>query len=347
MDIERFLTEITAVPGMSGYEQAVAQALLSAFLPFCDEVSIDAMGSVTAVQHGSARSPRVMFCAHIDEVGLMTTGVEDDGSVRFLSRGVAAQVLPGQEVTLLTREGPLYGVIGAAPLHLMPADKRGEATPDRELFIDTGLAPGEARRRVPVGTPVQLTGKTTPLLNGLVASKTLDDRACVAVLLAMAEEMKRRLHDAEILYVLSAREEFDSLGATTSAQRLKPDLAIVLDVTHGNMEGCAPGETFPLDTSTLVAGPNAHRKLTDFLRGHAQALGLKVKSEVCAGHSGTDAWHVQVAGEGIPCAVLSLPVRYMHTTVETGSVELMRQQAHWLSQAVAAMNEGWEEGLCF
>ena len=158
MDFLKFLSHITTVPGTSGYELPAAEAFARAFEPYCDEVSIDPMGSVLAVQRSStgAKGPRVMLCAHIDEVGLMTTGVEADGSVRFLSMGVAAQTLPAQEVTLLTKEGPLYGVIGAMPPHLTDADARGEVTPAEKLFIDTGLAPEEVKRRVPAGTPVQL-----------------------------------------------------------------------------------------------------------------------------------------------------------------------------------------------
>lgn len=349
MDYLKFLTDITTVPGRSGYEAQAAAAFARAFEPYCDEVQTDALGSVLAVQKpsGAKRGPRVMLCAHIDEVGLITTGVEADGSVRFLSMGVAAQTLPAQEVRLLTKEGPLFGVIGAMPPHLTDEDERGKVTPAEKLFIDTGLAPDEVKRLVPAGTMVQLTGRTTALANEHIASKTLDDRACAAILLDCAQQMQKRLHDAEIYYVLSCREEVDSLGAMTSAERIRPDLAIILDVTHGTMEGCAPGETYPLDCTALSAGPNTHRKLTAHLKEHADRLGMKTQIEVAAGNTWTDAWEVQVACEGVPCTILSLPIKYMHTTVELASVELMRAQARLLCNAVAAMDEGWEDTLCF
>ncbi len=347
MDYMQFLSEITRVPGTSGYEAPVAGAFARAFAPYCDEVRIDAMNSVIAVQRGGGRGPKVMLCAHIDEVGLMTLSVEDDGSVRFLSLGVAAQTLPGQEVTLLTAEGPLYGVIGAPPLALMAADERGQATAAETLFIDTGLPVQEVRRRVPAGTPVQLIGRTTALENGLVASKTLDDRACAAILLDCAQQLRRRLHDADVYYVLSSREERDSLGALTAAERLEPDAAIILDVTHGTMLGCEPGETFPLDVTTVSCGPNTHRKLAALLLAQADKLSVKTQIEVAAGSTWTDAWAVQTAAQGVPCAVVSLPVKYMHTTVELGSTALMAQQARLLCESVCAMDAGWEETLCF
>ena len=347
MDYLKFLSGITTVPGTSGHEAPVAEAFAGAFAPFCDEVRIDGSQSVIAVQRGSGKGPRVMLCAHIDEVSLMTTVVEDDGSVRFQSIGVAAQTLPAQEVTLLCKDGPIYGVIGATPPHLTNRNARDQATPVGELFIDTGLPAQEVRRRVPAGTPVQLTGRTTALANDLVASKTLDDRACVATLLDCAQQIRRRLHDADVYYVLSAREERDAFGALTAAERLCPDMAIVIDVTHGEMPGCEEGETFPMDCTTLFAGPNVHRKLTGLLRAQAQRLGIKTITEVAAGNTYTDAWDVQMAGLGVPCAIISLPLKYMHTTVEVGSLSMMGKQAQLLCEAVCAMDAGWEETLCY
>lgn len=347
MDAFSFLKEITAVPGTSGYELPVAQRLRDAFAPCCDEARVDPMGSMVAVQRGTGSGPKVMLVAHLDEVGLMSTAVEKDGSVRFVSMGVAAHILPAQEVRILAEGGPLFGVIGARPPHLSTKEERKKPYSEDDLFIDTGLAPERVRELVPPGTPVQLVGETLKLAGGRAAGKTMDDRACVAVLLDCAQRMKKRLHDADVYYVCASREEFDSLGAMTSAYALRPDMAIVLDVTHGSMEGCAPGETFPLDTTTLAAGPNLHRKLTALLEEKARALRMKVQTEVCPGNTYTDAWWVQVVREGVPCALMSLPVKYMHTTVELCALEVIEAQAGLLCDAIADMPAGWEETLCY
>jgi len=342
-----FLKEITAMPGTSGYEQPVAERLRAIFAPLCDEAYVDRMGSMIATQRGSGRGPRVMLVAHIDEVGLMSTSVEKDGSVRFLTMGVAPQILPAQRVRVLTREGEFLGVIGAKPPHLIAPEDREKPYPADDLFIDMGLAPQRVRELVPPGTPIALTGETVQLQNNRAAGKTMDDRACVAVMLACAEQMRARVHDAEVVYVCAVREEFDSLGALTSAYALRPDMAVVLDVTHGSMEGCASGETFPPDASTLSIGPNLHRRLTALLKQNAKALRMKVETEVCAGNTYTDAWAVQVAGEGVPCALLSLPLKYMHTTVELCDLTVIGQQAHLLCETIAGLCEGWEETLCY
>ena len=341
-EIIAFLKEITAVPGTSGYEQPIGQALFKAFSPYCDSVKVDGVGNVIARQSG--KGPKVMLCAHLDEISMMTMDVESDGSVRFLPVGMADMILPAQEVTILTREGPLYGVIGSVPPHLN--EDRSKGITAEKLFIDTGLDPQEVRRLVPTGTPVQLVGETVKLQGDHVASKTLDDRACVAILLACAQEMQKRAHDADIYYVLTAQEEVGSLGALTSAYAIAPDMAFVLDVTHGTMEGCKPGDTFPLDASTLSVGPNLHPGLTARMREEADRLNMKIETEVASGATGTDAWVVQTAREGIPCALLSLPIKYMHTSVELGSVKLMLEQAHLLAQTLSGIEAGWEETLC-
>ena len=124
-------------------------------------------------------------------------------------------------------------------------------------------------------------------------------------------------------------------------------MAVILDVTHGTMPGCGEGETYPVDCTTLSAGPNTHRKLTVLLKEQAERLGVKTQTEVAAGNTWTDAWDVQVACEGVPCTIMSLPIKYMHTTVELGSMELMQKQAHLLCEAVCKLHEGWEETLCF
>ena len=347
MDYLKFLSHVTTVPGTSGYEGAVAGVFAHAFEPYCDEVTVDHNQNVIAVQRGSGKGPKIMLCAHMDEVGLVTMNVEEDGSVRFISLGVAAQTLPAQEVNIITEDGPIYGVIGAVPPHLTAEVDRDSVTPVEELFIDTGLGYDEAKRLVKPGLPVQLVGRTMMLENQYMASKTMDDRACAAILLDCAEKLKGRAHEADVYYVLSAREERDSYGAQVAAETIMPDMAFILDVTHGTMPDCRPGRTFPLDVTPVSCGPNTHRKLAALVKAHAEKLHIKTMDEVARGTTWTDAWEVQVAAEGVPCVVVSLPLKYMHTTVEVGSVETMADQARLLCEIVCAMNAGWEEELCF
>ena len=347
MNTFEFLKNITTVPGTSGNETAVAAALRDAFAPLCDEAYTDAMGSAVAIQRGTGKGPKIMLLAHLDEVSLMSMDVEEDGAIRFMSIGVASQIMPAQEVYVLTKEGPKFGVIGAKPPHLLSAEDKKKPYKTDELYVDIGMATDEVRRLVPAGTPIQLIGPTTMLKNNRAASKTMDDRACVAIMLACAQEMKRRAHDADIYYVCTASEETNCLGAITSTYAIEPDMAFVLDVTHGSMEGCAPGETCPLDVVPLSVGPNLHAGLTKFLREHAEKLRMKVYTEVASGNTYTDAWVVQVSREGVPCALMSLPLKYMHTTVETCDLTQIEAQAHLLAETISDIHAGWEETLCY
>ena len=155
-----------------------------------------------------------------------------------------------------------------------------------------------------------------------------------------------RLHTGDSSIYGAVREEFDSLGAITCSHRLAPDLAFVLDVTHGSMEGCAPGETFPIDATVLSVGPNLHRGVTQLLRAQAEKLHMKTVDEIYPGYTCTDAWWVQVAREGIPCTLMSLPLKYMHTTVELCDLSIIGEQARLLCDTVAGLPAGWEETLC-
>ena len=147
--------------------------------------------------------------------------------------------------------------------------------------------------------------------------------------------------------MLSSCEERTSIGAAMAAETIRPDMAFVLDVTHGTMPDCRPGRTFPLDVTPVSCGPNTHRKLAALIKDNAKRLHMKTMDEVARGTTWTDAWDVQVAGEGVPCVVVSLPLKYMHTTVEVGSVATMADQARLLCETVCQMNAGWEETLCF
>ncbi|MBR2942303.1 MAG: hypothetical protein IKB82_02785, partial [Clostridia bacterium] len=142
-------------------------------------------------------------------------------------------------------------------------------------------------------------------------------------------------------------EERTSLGAAMAAETIRPDMAFILDVTHGTMPDCRPGRTFPLDVTPVSCGPNTHRKLAALIKENARKLHMKTMDEVARGTTWTDAWDVQVAGEGVPCVVVSLPLKYMHTTVEVGSAATMADQARLLCETVCQMDAGWEETLCF
>ncbi len=346
MDLITFLREAVDQPGLSGNELPVAQYLKDAFAPYCAEVTIDAMQNTIAHLPGSG-GPKVYVTAHMDEIGLCVYGIEDDGCLRIASiGGVDPRILPASEVRVLC-DPPLFGVVGAKPPHLLTDADRKKNYKKEDLFVDLGLPVNEVQQRVRIGDRVQLVGPVQALANARIASKTMDDRACVAIMWLAAQQLQKTQHKADIYFVSATQEEVGSRGALTSCYAIEPDIGVVMDVTHGTMPECKSDEVFPLDKVVLTKGPNLHPKLTDTLLAVAKQQHVDTQVEICPHSTWTDAEVVQVSRMGVPTALLSVPVKYMHTTVETCSLETLREAARLLTAYLASLDENWRDALCF
>lgn len=345
-DLSGFLGEITALRGISGDEAPVAKRIADAFAPLCDEVSIDAMQSVTA-RIGKA-GPRVLITAHLDEIGLIATVIEDDGAVRF-SRvgGVDPRILPGSRVMVHTEEGPMLGIIGALSPHLMTEEDRKKNYKMEALCVDMGLPKERVHALVHPGTQITLLGPLTALENRRYASKTIDDRGSVATMLRLAELLQKRELPCQLFLVSAVQEEVGGLGAKTSAFTLNPDIAIAIDVTHAEMPGCSPDDVFPLDKVVLTEGPNIHPGLHSHLMSLAKKHRVDAQTAICPHVTWTDAAALQIARAGVPTALVEIPLKYMHTTVETVSMSVIEESARLLAAFVTELDDGWEGLLCY
>lgn len=345
-DLSEFLGKITATRGISGDENPVAAAIAEAFAPLCDAVEIDGMSNVIARIGGAG--PRVMITAHLDEIGMMATKVEEDGAVRFTRvGGVDPRILPGSRVTVYTDEGPMTGVIGALPPHLLTEDDRKKNYKMDALFVDLGLPSARVQAIVHPGTPVQLYGPPRRLENNRMACKTVDDRGGVAMMLRVAELLQKRELPAQVIFVAAAQEEVGGAGAETSTFRLMPDMAIAVEVTHGEMPGCEPDDVYPLDKVVMTEGPNIHPGLHRRLMDLAATIRVDAQTSVCPHVTWTDAASLQVSRAGVPSALIEIPLRYMHTTVETLSMETLEEAARLTAAFVTGLNAQWEELLCY
>jgi len=264
MDILSFLKESTGRFGPVGYEQALAKWLKEQFEPLCDEVHIDAFSNVIAVKKptlkpaGGAAPPKIMYVAHMDEVALLVTAIEKDGSLRVRGMGgVDPKIFPAATVTVHTETGGLFGVIGAKPPHLLTEDDRKKAVKFDDLYIDLGMAADAVKAKVSIGDMVTFHGGMVELLNGRAASKTMDDRSCIAVMLDAAQRLQKLQHAAEVIFCCSTQEEVGGYGAKVGAYSVDPDIGFVLDVTFANYPGAKPDSTVPLDAPVWL------RALTD------------------------------------------------------------------------------------
>lgn len=316
MEIEQILERLCALGAPSGFERPAAQAARELLEPLMDEVWTDRLGNLIGVRRcGKPGAKKLLLDAHLDEVGLTVTGMEQ-GFLHFAGIGVDARMLPDREVTVLTQP-PMLGVVACLPPHVLSAEDREKAPKMEELVIDVGLSQEEAEKRVPLGTPVVYRADCFPLGGRQLCGKAMDDRACFAALLRAAQLLQGKELDVDLYLLGSVCEETGGAGAKVGAQALAPDFCVAVDVTHGRTPDGAKDETFPLGAGPVVGvGPNCARWMTKRLLDKGEQLGLAVQKEVMAGNSGTNGWPMQVANEGVATAVVSIALKYMHTPVE-------------------------------
>lgn len=321
----------------------MAEQVAAWFRPLVDEVSVDAMFNVIA--HKKGTGPRVMICAHHDEISLMVSHMEDDGCLRVGTvGGVDPRILPASRVWVHGRE-KLFGTIGALPPHLMSAEDRRRNYAMKELYVDVGLPAEKVRELVRVGDLVTFQGPGTALMNDQLAAKTMDDRSCVVMMLCAAEKLRRLVCDADVYFVSTSQEEVGSRGAETAAFAIQPDLCVALDGDFADQPGSRPDTTVPIDTLAISVGPFLQPKLVQRMKDCAEAHGVKLETIVAPSATATDADEAGLSREGVPSVLLSLPMKYMHTTVETVNMKTLSEGGRLLAHFISELDGGWEDDL--
>ncbi|MCR4397908.1 MAG: M42 family metallopeptidase [Firmicutes bacterium] len=347
-DVLEMLETLSRSSGLPGHESGVSGVVADALRALCDEVRLDRLGNCIGLRRGEGEEPRprVMFAAHMDEVGLIVTKIEEGGFLRFSSMGgVDPRILPGSEVRVLGSGASLAGIVGVKPPHIIHEDDTSEAIKADDMYIDTGLTEEEVRRRVRVGDVVSLNS-TFARLGGLVSGKSLDDRAGVAVLVDCARRLGRMRHEADVFLVATIQEETGLRGAMVSTYGIAPDVGIAVDVTHGDMPGVPEHDTARLGKGPAIAtGPNVHPAVFARLKRVAEDNSIPFQVEVCPESTGTDAWAMQVTKSGVATGVISVPVRYMHTSVEVAALDDVRHAGRLSAHFAASVDRGFSEGL--
>jgi endoglucanase len=288
------------------------------------EVSADVMGSSWARVKGTAGGPTLAIVGHIDEIGLIVTHIDDDGFLRFTGvGGWDPQILVGQRVELTTQDGVVPGVIGKKPIHLLKDEERKKVAELKELHIDIGARDGEeARRLVRIGDVAVISGEPLELPNDRAVSRSMDNRLGCYV----AYEAARLVAEAggapgDVVAVAAVQEETTFGGSATTAYSLRPDLAIIVDVTHATD---APGidvnelGSHPFGSGPVIErGSNLNPRVSELLYETAEAEGIGFTLAASGRHTGTDADAMHLSRGGVPCGLVSVPLRYMHSPVET------------------------------
>lgn len=351
MELLEQLAKLSRAGAVHGHEGTLAAALAERWRPWLDESHVDPLGNFVGLARGQGPQPRpkVLAAAHMDTVGLMVTRVEPGGFLRVTPVGsVDRRLLWGQEVEVLGRRH-LVGIVGAKPPHLSAPEERVKVPPLEELYVDVGLPEDEVKELAGPGTVLLFRRDLVPLRNGRAAGRYLDDTAGLAAIgVALEELFRARGHAADFYAVGTVGEESAHYaGASAAAFELKPDLAVAIDVTFGAASpDDDPDRAFPLGGGPVIGvGPNCHPKLVALLRQTATEANIGFGFEVMPGRTGTDAWAMQVTRGGVPTAVLSVPLRYMHTPVETLSVDDVRNAGRLLAEAVRRVTRTFVEEL--
>ena len=351
MDIAALLKNLMETPGPSGDESRIARLVEETWAPLTDGITYDRVGSVLAVKNGSGeatidgRRPRILLAAHMDEIGLMVSGLvahPDESGAGFLRitpvGGVDRRHLYAQQVVVHGKED-LPGVLAGLPKHLLPAGRTNRPYQFADLYIDTGLPYKRLKELVQIGDFATFYQPGLDLMNGRVAGKAIDNRGSIAAVTVCLDYLQKRQHDWDVVAVATTQEETRLLGAYISSFVSRPDAAIAIDVTFGKGPGAKGNDAFELGSGPAIGmGPNVHPGLRQGIMDAASSLEMSVSAEPHSRNSGTDAAGLQVAREGVPTAVVSIPLRYMHTMVETVAVKDIERVGKLLGETICQLD---------
>lgn len=343
--MRKLIKQLSDMRGISGFEYRLTDKLAELFMPYADEVRTDALGNVIAVREcGKKGALKVLIEAHCDEIGLIVTSVTDEGYLTFACvGGVDERTLPSTEVTVHGKRD-ILGVIGIKPDYLLEA---GKTVKIKDMAIDTGFDAKTVKELISVGDSITLPQSVGALGKKQWSGKSLDDRASLAAVITAMKKLSEKDLDVDVYAVAAVQEEVGCRGAKTASYGINPDIAIAVDVTHGITPDNSKG-VFEVGSGAVVAiGPNLHPKLTKRLIDTAKKYDIKISKEVEGGDTGTDAWEIQIARAGIPTALLSIPLKYMHTSVETLAVSDVKAVTKLLVSFITDMEGGDLSWLAF
>lgn len=335
-------------PGVSGHEIAISNLIVDAFTNLSDEVERDNLGNVIALKKGenNLNNIKIMLSAHMDEIGLMVTDIDDRGFISFTTiGGIDPRTLLAQEVVVHGKED-LFGVIGAKPPHLQDESEREKAVRIEDLTIDVGYSKEQLKDLVEIGNVVTISRNLLELRENWLSGKALDDRAGIVTMYECANELKYLKHEADIYFVSTVQEEVGVRGATTSTYKINPDIGIAIDVGFGATPDIPKEYTLDMGKGPgITIGGNIHPRLREKLIEVAKENYIPYQLEIDPGPTGTDARAMQITRCGIPTLLISLPLRYMHTSIETINMNDIKMSAKLIARFISYITHDNLEGL--
>ena len=318
---KEFLFELLQTGSVSGNETELEKKIYDYMQDKADLVTVDELGNVTAAVNPDAQF-KVLLAGHADEIGLMITAVGSDGMlmVRKIG-GIYTTTYPGHKVRIYTKNGIIYGAVANSDDIAKNKDLKAS-----DLRIDIGAKDREdALKYVELGDTVTFDTDVRELLNDCITGRALDDRLGAFIVMEALAQAKKKGASVGCYAVTTTGEETTGNGGYFAASRVKPNIAIAVDVTYTS-DNCGISEAETGDVAVgkgpvLCNNPSIHKKLNRLLRECAQKQDMAVQTEAAGGRTGTDGDTMHLTGIGVPFALVSIPLRYMHSPAEVGSLK--------------------------
>ncbi|MGH1364249.1 MAG: M42 family metallopeptidase [Calditrichia bacterium] len=320
-----FLKSLIAAPSPSGFESAAQKVWRGYTNEFADAVEHDYHGNSIAVLNGEA-SPRIMLAGHCDELGFIVKYVDANGFIYFSTiGGHDLSMIPGRRVVIHTQSGTVRGVTGKKAIHLMTPEERKRVPQIQNLWIDIGASSKEeVLKKVRIGDPVVYDVEFQAITDEVASSRAFDNKVgafAVAEALRLLKDVKLK---ASVFSVATVQEEIGLRGARTSAFSVDPDIGLAVDVTHATdhpeVSKVKEGEIFLGKGPVITRGANSNHKVVEILIEAAKKEKIPYQLEATAGGTPTDANAIQLTRSGVATALISVPLRYMHTPSEMVSL---------------------------
>ncbi|QXM06652.1 M42 family metallopeptidase [Crassaminicella indica] len=350
MDVKQVLKEMIENPSVSGFESSMANRIEAYLKDITDNIKRDKLGNLIAYKKGTAKNPiKIMLAAHMDEIGLMVKDIDKNGFIKVTNiGGVDQRTLLAQEVIIHGKKD-LFGVIATKAPHLQTPEERKSAVAIEDLLIDIGLTKEEAEQFISIGDPITINRQMIPLLGDTIAGKALDDKAGIAAMIECFRELKKINHQCDVFGVATVQEEVGTRGAIVSTFGISPHIGIAVDVGFGKTPELSKDDTLELGKGPgITLGANIHPKIHKRFKEIAKEYNIPFQIELSPGNSGTDAQSMQITQSGVATGVLSIPLRYMHTSVETINLQDIKNTGRLLAYFIASLDDEDLEGfLCF
>ena len=318
---KEFLFDLLKTGSVSGNEEALEKKIYDYMQDKADLVEVDELGNVTAAVNPDA-SFKVLATGHADEIGLMVSAIGSDGMLMVTKiGGIYTTTYPGHKVRVYTKNGVIYGAVANSDDIAKNKDLEASA-----LRIDIGAKDrADALKYVELGDTVTFDTDVRELLNDCITGRALDDRLGAFIVMEALAEAKKKGASVGCYAVSTTGEETTGNGAYFSASRIKPNIAIAVDVTYTS-DNCGISEAETGDISlgkgpVICNNPSIHKKVNQQLRSCAQKLEMSIQTEAASGRTGTDGDIMHKTGLGVPFALVSIPLRYMHNPAEVGSLK--------------------------